>query len=97
MKNLKLKATSGDMAKGGLSNVDTIIEVPYKYKKFVDTFLVDTTIYDNNTMDNDFPNKNTNKFYKKVLKSFRKLEKLNIFNSKYDFRTKWEYSEWKKL
>ena len=53
MKNLKLKATSGDMAKGGLSNVDTIIEVPYKYKKFVDTFLVDTTIYDKN-MDRDW-------------------------------------------
>ena len=44
-------------------------------------------------MDKSYPNKNTKKFYKKVLKSFRKLKTLGIFTSKYDFRSKWEYTE----
>lgn len=93
MQYLKLEAVKGDMAKGGLANKNTIVKVPFKYKKSVDTFLKDSTIYDNNTMDKSFPNKNTKKFYKKVLKSFRKLKTLGVFTSKYDFRSKWEYTE----
>ena len=39
MIDLKLISTGGDMHTGGLSDKPTIIEIDYKYKRSVDTFL----------------------------------------------------------
>ena len=93
MINLKLISTGGDMHTGGLSDKPTIIGVNYKYKKSVDAFLKHQNIFHNSAYDKSFPNKTSNKAYKKYLKSFLKLKDVGIFSSKWDFRTMWQYKE----
>tara|TARA_R100000353_G_scaffold135115_1_gene95890 strand:+ start:368 stop:649 length:282 start_codon:yes stop_codon:yes gene_type:complete len=93
MINLKLISTGGDMHTGGLSDKPTIIGVNYKYKKSVDAFLKHQNIFHNSAYDKSFPNKTSNKAYKKYLKSFLKLKDVGIFRSKWDFRTMWQYKE----
>ena len=93
MINLKLISTGGDMHTGGLSDKPTIIGVNYKYKKSVDAFLKHQNIFHNSAFDKSFPNKTSNKAYKKYLKSFLKLKDVGIFRSKWDFRTMWQYKE----
>jgi len=93
MINLKLISTGGDMHTGGLSDKPTIIGVNYKYKKSVDAFLKHQNIFHNSAFDKSFPNKTSNKAYKKYLKSFLKLKDVGIFSSKWDFRTMWQYKE----
>lgn len=91
MINLKLISTGGDMHTGGLSDKPTIIGVNYKYKRSVDAFLKHQNIFHNSAYDKSFPNKTSNKAYKKYLKSFLKLKDVGIFSSKWDFRTMWQY------
>lgn len=93
MINLKLISTGGDMHTGGLSDKPTIIGVNYKYKRSVDAFLKHQNIFHNSAFDKSFPNKTSNKAYKKYLKSFLKLKNVGIFSSKWDFRTMWQYKE----
>jgi|TARA_R100000388_G_scaffold68497_1_gene49541 hypothetical protein len=93
MINLKLISTGGDMHTGGLSDKPTIIGVNYKYKRSVDAFLKHQNIFHNSAYDKSFPNKTSNKAYKKYLKSFLKLKDVGIFSSKWDFRTMWQYKE----
>jgi|TARA_R100000482_G_scaffold119908_1_gene64798 hypothetical protein len=93
MINLKLISTGGDMHTGGLSDKPTIIGVNYKYKRSVDAFLKHQNIFHNSAYDKSFPNKTSNKAYKKYLKSFLKLKNVGIFSSKWDFRTMWQYKE----
>tara|TARA_R100000231_G_scaffold13405_3_gene14980 strand:+ start:1059 stop:1340 length:282 start_codon:yes stop_codon:yes gene_type:complete len=93
MINLKLISTGGDMHTGGLSDKPTIIGVNYKYKRSVDAFLKHQNIFHNSAFDKSFPNKTSNKAYKKYLKSFLKLKDVGIFSSKWDFRTMWQYKE----
>ena len=93
MIDLKLISTGGDMHTGGLSDKPTIIGIDYKYKRSVDNFLKYQTIFHNTAYDKSFPNKSSHKAYKKYHKSFLKLKDIGIFNSKYQFRTTWEYKE----
>ena len=93
MINLKLISTGGDMHTGGLSDKPTIIGVNYRYKRSVDAFLKHQNIFHNSAYDKSFPNKTSNKAYKKYLKSFLKLKNVGIFSSKWDFRTMWQYKE----
>jgi hypothetical protein len=93
MINLQLISTGGDMHTGGLSNKPTRIKINYKNKKSVDTFLKYQNEFHLCSYDKSFPNKTTKKIYKKYLKSFRKLKDLNIFDTKWHFRTSWKYRE----
>lgn len=93
MSNLNLISVNGDMHTGGLCNKPTVINIDYKYKKSVDAFLKHQTIFHNKAYDKSFPNKSSNKSYIKYLNSFLKLKDIGIFNSKWDFRTIWEYIE----
>jgi len=93
MINLKLISTGGDMHTGGLSDKPTIIGVNYRYKRSVDAFLKHQNIFHNSAYDKSFPNKTSNKAYKKYLKSFLKLKDIGIFDCKWDFRTTWKYKE----
>ena len=92
MSDLKLISVSGDMARGGLSLSDTIIEIDYAIKREVDTFLKHQNQFHNTAYDKSFPNKSSDKAYKKYVKSFLRLKDLGIFSSKWDFRTIWEYT-----
>lgn len=91
MIDLKLISTGGDMHTGGLSDKPTEIKINYKHKRSVDAFLKHQTIFHNKAYDKSFPNKSSNKSYIKYLNSFLKLKDIGIFNSKWDFRTSWEY------
>lgn len=91
MIDLKLISTGGDMHTGGLSDKPTVINIDYKNKKSVDTFLKYQTIFHNTAYDKSFPNKSSHNAYKKYHKSFLKLKDVGIFTSKWDFRTTWEY------
>jgi len=93
MIDLKLISTGGDMHTGGLSDKPTIINIDYKNKKSVDAFLKHQTIFHNQAFDKSFPNKSSHNAYKKYHKSFLKLKDVGIFNSKWDFRTTWEYKD----
>jgi len=92
MKNLKLISTGGDLHTGGLSNKPTKINISYKNKKSVDTFLKYQTVFHNSAYDKSFPNNKTSKkAFDKLSACFAKLVDLKIFNSKYHFRTIWKY------
>ena len=93
MINLKLISTGGDMHTGGLCNRPTKIKIDYRNKKSVDAFLKHQTIFHNQAFDKSFPNKSSQLAYKKYHKSFIKLKDLGIFDSKWHFRTMWEYED----
>ena len=93
MFKLKIKSIAGDMHTGGLSNKPTIIDIDYKNKRSVDAFLKHQNMFHNIAYDKSFPNKSSNKAYKKYVKSFLKLKDIGIFNSKWDFRTTWTYKD----
>lgn len=93
MIKLQLISIGGDMHTGGLSDKPTKINIDYKNKKSVDAFLKYQNIFNNTAYDKSFPNKSSNKAYKKYHKSFLKLKDVGIFNSKWDFRTTWVYKE----
>jgi hypothetical protein len=93
MIDLKLISTSGDMHTGGLSNNPTVINIDYKHKKSVDAFLKYQNEFYNSSFDKSFPNKSSQKFYKKYKKSFLKLKNLKIFDCKWEFRTNWKYCD----
>jgi len=94
MIDLKLISTGGDMHTGGLSDKPTIINIDYKHKKSVDAFLKHQNQFYNSSFDKSFPNKSSQKIYKKYLKSFLKLKDLKIFYCKWDFRTNWKYFDY---
>ena len=91
MSYLLLTSTWGDMHTGGLSDKPTRIKINYKNKKSVDTFLKYQNLFGLVAMDKNFPNKTSHKIYKKYSKAYRKLRELNIFDSKWHFRTGWKY------
>jgi hypothetical protein len=93
MIDLKLISKSGDMHTGGLSDKPTKINIDYKYKRSVDAFLKHQNIFHNSAFDKSFPNKTSQRAYKKYVKSFNKLKELGIFNCKWEFRTGWEYAD----
>lgn len=93
MIKLQLISIGGDMHTGGLSDKPTKINIDYKNKKSVDAFLKYQNVFHNTAYDKSFPNKSSNKAYKKYHKSFLKLKDVGIFNSKWDFRTTWVYKE----
>tara|TARA_R110002012_G_scaffold81341_1_gene205817 strand:+ start:310 stop:594 length:285 start_codon:yes stop_codon:yes gene_type:complete len=93
MIELKLISTSGDMHTGGLSDKPTKINIDYKYKRSVDAFLKHQNIFHNSAFDKSFPNKTSQRAYKKYVKSFNKLKELKIFDCKWEFRTGWQYAD----
>ena len=93
MIELKLISTSGDMHTGVLYDKTTKINIDYKYKKSVDAFLKHQNIFHNSAFDKSFPNKTSQKAYKKYVKSFNKLKELGIFDCKWEFRTGWKYAD----
>jgi hypothetical protein len=91
--NLKIISTGGDMHTGGLCDKPTVINIDYRNKRSVDAFLKYQNEFNLKALDKNFPNRTSNKIYKKLLKSFLRLKDLNIFTCKWDFRTQWTYLE----
>tara|TARA_Y100000296_G_scaffold8768_1_gene10314 strand:+ start:169 stop:531 length:363 start_codon:yes stop_codon:yes gene_type:complete len=95
---LCLIATSGDMSKRGMGNTNSIYLFDNKHKKLVDDFLKAQLNYELNTLEEDFPTKQTDnkKYYDKYADAFYKLQDKNIFTCKYDFRSHWIISVYDK-
>ena len=89
---LCLVSTGGDMSKRGMGDKNTVYVFNRKYKKSVDAFLKAQQNFNLYSYNKNFPNSKNKYIYTKYLKTFLKLEDLNIFKSKYDFRTGWEIS-----
>ncbi len=91
---LILISTGGDLHTGGLATKPTKIKIDHKHKRSVDAYLKYQTIFRCSAYNKSFPNdKTSTKAFKNLGKSFRKLKQLKIFDSKYHYRTQWEYMD----
>ena len=89
---LCLVSTGGDMSKRGMGDKNTVYVFNRKYKKSVDAFLKAQQNFNLYSYNKNFPNSKNKYIYTKYSKTFLRLKDLDIFKSKYDFRTGWEIS-----
>ena len=90
---LCLVSTSGDMAKNGMGNKNTVYLFDRKHRKSVDAFLKAQFKYILFVLNIKWlEKKSVKKHLKHYINTFKKLKEIEIFKSKYDFRTAWDIS-----
>ena len=89
----RLKAVSGDCAKGGMSNKGDVLSIPKQHFNLVKDYLRNQLEIELYTIDQDIYKKAFGKLVKEHNEIGNKLIDLKVFHHKWHKRTHWELIE----